>query len=340
MTIKDIARLSGVSVSTVSRVLNHHPDVSEEAEKKVLEIVEKYKYIPNNSARSLGQSKTDNIGLIVRGISNPFYTSIIRAIEEEVQRAGYTLVMQQIGATDDELLAGAMMERDKRLLGLILLGGRLDYSQEQIESIRIPFVSCSSNNAYGSLDVTTYSSVSIDDTHTAYEAVQSLFIEGHKRIAVLLARPDDGSISQIRYEGYVKALAENGLAPEEDLIISVHSYNIADAYHGMLNWLEKDIEFDAVFSIADNMAMGAMKALREKGKDIPKDCSIISIDGIEVSEYTYPSLSTYCQPMEDLGVSSVELLVKLIEGTGQHQQIVLPTRFREGGTMAPRGHRS
>ena len=336
MTIKDIAKISGVSVSTVSRVLNNHPDVSKDVRRKVMAVVEEYNYIPNNSARALGQSKSDNIGLIVRGISNPFYTAIIHEIEQDIEKAGYTLVMQQIGSSDDELLAGAMMERDKRLRGLIFLGGRLDATKDQIAGIGVPFVNCSSNNAYGTLDADSYSSVSIDDTQTAYEAVKELYKEGHRRIAVLLARPDDGSVSQIRYEGYVKALTEAGMAPDEDLIISVDSYNIADAYHGTKKWLEKGIAFDAIFAIADNLAMGAMRALREKSIDVPKQCSIVAIDGIEVSEYMAPALSTYCQPMEELGRTSVELLINLIEKKGKHRQIILPTIFREGGTISTR----
>ncbi len=336
MTIKDIAKISGVSVSTVSRVLNNHPDVSEDVRHKVMAVVEEYNYIPNNSARALGQSKSDNIGLIVRGISNPFYTSIIHEIEQDIEKAGYTLVMQQIGSCDDELLAGAMMERDKRLRGLIFLGGRLDSTKDQIAGIGVPFVNCSSNNAYGTLDADSYSSVSIDDTQTAYEAVKELYKEGHRRIAVLLARPDDGSVSQIRYEGYVKALTEAGMAPDEDLIISVDSYNIADAYYGTKKWLEKGIAFDAIFAISDNLAMGAMRAMREKGIDVPGQCSIVAIDGIEVSEYMAPALSTYCQPMKELGRTSVELLIDLIEKKGKHRQIILPTIFREGGTISAR----
>lgn len=336
MTIKDIAKISGVSVSTVSRVLNNHPDVSEDVRHKVMAVVEEYNYIPNNSARALGQSKSDNIGLIVRGISNPFYTSIIHEIEQDIEKAGYTLVMQQIGSCDDELLAGAMMERDKRLRGLIFLGGRLDSTKDQIAGIGVPFVNCSSNNAYGTLDADSYSSVSIDDTQTAYEAVKELYKEGHRRIAVLLARPDDGSVSQIRYEGYVKALTEAGMAPDEDLIISVDSYNIADAYYGTKKWLEKGIAFDAIFAISDNLAMGAMRAMREKGIDVPGQCSIVAIDGIEVSEYMAPALSTYCQPMKELGRTSVELLIDLIEKKGKHRQIILPTVFREGGTISAR----
>lgn len=132
MTIKDIARQCGVSVSTVSRVLNDRPDVSPENRRKVLSAIQQSNYIPNNTARDLVKTKSDAIGLVVRGVSNPFYTDIIRVIEEQVTARGYTLVMQQIGTCDDEVKRGAMMEREKRLRGLILLGGRSDYSPQEL----------------------------------------------------------------------------------------------------------------------------------------------------------------------------------------------------------------
>ena len=127
MTIKDIAKLCGVSVTTVSRVLNNRPDVSRENREKVLAVIKQTNFIPNNSARSLVKTTSDNIGVLVRGISNPFYTDIIRAMEERIHARGYTMVMQQIESSDDELALGAMMERDKRLRGIIFLGGRSVY---------------------------------------------------------------------------------------------------------------------------------------------------------------------------------------------------------------------
>jgi transcriptional regulator with XRE-family HTH domain len=130
MTIKDIARLSGVSVSTVSRVLNDHPDVSEEAKEKVLAVVQEYNYIPNTSARELGKTSSDNIGVVVRGLSNPFYTKISTEIGSGIEKAGYTMVMQQIAAGEDEIMTAAKMERDKKLQGLIFLGGNLDYTKK------------------------------------------------------------------------------------------------------------------------------------------------------------------------------------------------------------------
>ena len=201
MTIKDIARLSGVSVSTVSRVLNNRPDVSDENRRRVRAIIESSNYIPNNSARDLVRTKSDAIGLVVRGRSNPFYTDIIRAIEQGITERGYTMVMQQIGTSDDEVKRAAVMEREKRLRGLILLGGRSDYTPAEVALLNVPFVCCSYSNHYGTLRDEMYSSVSIEDEEEAYRAVMELYRRGHRRIAALVSRPDDRSISQLRYQG-------------------------------------------------------------------------------------------------------------------------------------------
>ena len=151
MTIKDIAKLCNVSVSTVSRVLNDRPDVSEDVRRKVLSAIKDSNYIPNNSARDLVRTKSDAIGLVVRGVSNPFYTDIIRAIESTITQAGFTMVMQQIASCDDEIKCGAVMEREKRLRGIIFLGGQFDYTAADLALLNVPFVCCSYSNRYGTL---------------------------------------------------------------------------------------------------------------------------------------------------------------------------------------------
>ena len=333
MTIKDIARQCGVSISTVSRVLNNRPDVSEENRRRVLSVIESSNYIPNNSARDLVKTKSDAIGLVVRGVSNPFFTHIIRAIEEKIAAAGYTMVMQQIGTNEDEIKCGAMMERDKRLLGIIFLGGRSDYSPVELAALNVPFVCCSYANDYGTLAEDAYSAVSIADEEEAYRAVKTLYDAGHRRIAVLVSRVDDRAICQLRYQGYCKALQECGLAVDEELVISAGSFEIADAYRATAQKLAQGAEFTALFAIADNMAMGAMRALRESGRSIPQDCSVIAIDGLEVSEYIDPPLATLCQPMEEMGRRSVEILLELVEGTGENRQETLPTTYRPGASV-------
>lgn len=333
MTIKDIARISGVSITTVSRVLNNRPDVSDESRRRVLDVIESNNYIPNNSARDLVKTRSDAIGLMVRGVSNPFYTDIIRAAEAAITTRGYTMVMQQIGSNEDELKRAAIMEREKRLRGIILLGGRFDYTSADLALLNIPFVCCSFANHYGTLDPADYSSVSIPDKETAYQAVRYLIDNGHRRIAALITNPGDRSISQLRYEGYVQALREAGLSLDPSLVICTDTFNIQGAYRAMNGALDAGTAFTAVFAISDNMAIGAMRALREHGCSIPDSCSVIAIDGIEVSDYIDPPLTTLCQPMEDMGRHSVKILLDMVEKRSGNRHETLSTVLRPGASV-------
>lgn len=334
LTIKDIARLAGVSVSTVSRVLNDRPDVSEGSRRRVRAVIAEENYIPNNTARDLVRVNTEAIGLIVRGAQNPFYTDIIHAIENALETAGYTMVVRQIGSRDDEIEAGAVMQREKRLRGVIFLGGRSDYTPEELARVTVPLVFCTYTNSYGTLDPARYSSVAINDQDAARAAVNELIANGHTRIAALVAAKDDSSISQLRYQGYCRALEEHGMALRPELVISTgDSFAIEDAYRATREALAKTDDFTALFAIADDMAIGAMRALREHGRRIPQDVSIVAIDGITVSEYIEPMLSTLCQPKRELGEKSVELLLDVLEGRGGARQLTLPTTFRAGASI-------
>ena len=333
MTIKDIAKLSGVSVSTVSRVLNNRPDVSDDSRKRVRTVIESHNYVPNNSARDLVRVHSDAIGLVVRGVQNPFYTDIIHAIERKLDAAGYIMVMRQIASCDDELKCGAVMEREKRLRGIVFLGGRSDYTPGEVALLNVPFVCCTYTNSYGTLEQTEYSSVSIADEQEAYRAVMELHKNGHSRIAALTADPDDSSISQLRYLGYLRALHELGLKPRKDDLICARDFTIAAAYDAMRERLRSPADFTAVFAIADDMAIGAMRALRESGRSIPEDCSVIAIDGISVSEYIHPMLTTLCQPMAAMGETSVDILLDMVEGRGGNRHVTLPTTLRTGQSV-------
>ncbi|MGM9618498.1 MAG: LacI family DNA-binding transcriptional regulator [Oscillospiraceae bacterium] len=335
MTIKDIARECGVSVSTVSRVLNGRPDVRGEVRERVLAAVEKLHYIPNNSARDLVRTRSDAIGLVVRGVGNPFYTEVIRSIEESVRRAGYTMILHQINTEDDELLAGASLARSKKLRGLILLGGCFDYTPERTAALDIPFVCCSFANSFGSLRKSVYSSVSIDDQAEAYRAVKLLTEQGHRRIAVLLDSTHDHSISELRYRGYCQALEEAGIPLEEELVAKTGDFRMAAAYEATSRLLSRGVKFTAMFVIADAMAVAAMKALHDSGRRIPEDCSVIAIDGVDMSVYTIPTLTTLIQPKEDMGAEAVRILLDILEGRSGHRQVRFETALRAGGSVAP-----
>ena len=333
MTIKDVAERCGVSVSTVSRVLNNHPDVSDTIREKVMTVVRELHYIPNNSARDLVKPKSDAIGLVVRGVGNPFFTGVIRAIERTITEAGYTMVLHQIRSGEDELREGAELARSKRLLGLILLGGCFDYTPEQTASLGVPFVCCSFTNSFGTLTKDQFSSVSINDQKEAYRAVRMLTEHGHKKIAVLLDSLRDHSISQLRYMGYCQALEESGILLDSDLVEETVTYEMADGYAGMERLLARRDDFTAVFVISDAMAVAAMKALHDRGKRIPEDCSVVAIDGIDMSAYVIPTLTTLVQPQEEMGESAVHILVDMVEGRYGNRHLLLETTPRLGGSV-------
>ena len=182
MTIKDIAKECGVGISTVSRVLNNRPDVSEEVRKKVLAVVDASGYIPNNSARDLVRSRSDAIGVVVRGTGNLFFTDMLKTMSREIDNAGYDMVLRFIDTNEDEVKAGAILEREKKLCGLLFLGGRFNYTASEMSLIGVPYVCCSYTNSFGSLRESDFSSVSIDDYKTAYDAVSFLIAAGHRRI--------------------------------------------------------------------------------------------------------------------------------------------------------------
>ena len=332
VTIRDIAQRCGVSVSTVSRVLNSHPDVSEAVRERVLEAVREAHYVPNNSARDLVRPQSDSIGLVVRGIGNLFFSPVIHAVEQAVDAAGYTLVLHQIRSGEDELQAAASLARSKRLRGLVLLGGCFDYTPEDTAALDIPFVCCTYTNSFGTLQRAGYSSVSIDDQAEAYRAVRELTRRGHRRIAVLLDSVQDHSISELRYKGYCRALADSGIPLDPALVEETGAFDMASAYEGTRKLLERT-DFTAVFIIADSMAVAAMKALCDGGKRVPEDCSVIAIDGVELSAYTVPTLTTLIQPTEELGDEAVRILLDMVEGRAGNRHVQLQTALRFGGSV-------
>lgn len=333
MTIKDIAERCGVSVSTVSRVLNEHPDVSKTAREKILAVVKEVHYVPNSSARDLVKTKSDAIGLVVRGLGNPFYSEVIRAMEQRARRAGYSLVLHQITTEDDELIAGADISRSKKLQGLILLGGRFDYDPEKIASLNVPFVCCTFTNSFGTLDPREYSSVYIDDQEEAYQAVKALIDQGHRKIAILLDSTRDHSISQLRYRGYCRALADHGITLDLELVEALGDFSLQAAYDGMNRLLDRRDDFTAVFAIADSLAVAAMKAAHDRGKSVPEDFSFIAIDGIAMSNYSIPTLTTLVQPKEELGTQAVDILLDIITHGAENRHVRVNTALRKGGSV-------
>ncbi|MBQ5405673.1 MAG: LacI family DNA-binding transcriptional regulator [Oscillospiraceae bacterium] len=334
MTIRDIARACGVSISTVSRVLNEHPDVSEQVRLRVLREVEAQGYIPNNSARDLVRTQSDAIGVVVRGTGNLFFSDVIKAITHEIDCRGYLMVPRFIDSDADEVKAGAILEREKKLRGLIFLGGRFDYTPAELASIGIPFVCCSYTNCFGTLREEDYSSVSIDDHLTAYRATEVLIRRGHRRIAAAVPSISDRSISELRFKGFRDALRDYGLAYDPALLVETGGcFGMPETYRGVCELLGRGADFTALLTVSDTTAMAAMKALQDHGKRVPEDCSVIAIDGLNVSEYANPTLTTMAQPAEEMGRESVRILLDTLENGAPTVHLRLEATLREGQSV-------
>lgn len=212
------------------------------------------------------------------------------------------------------------------------IGGRYDYTEEDVALIDIPFVCCTFANSFGSIRRETYSSVSIDDREEARRAVRYLTACGHRRIAVLLDSATDRSISELRYKGYLDALKEAGIEPDSELLIESTEFNMASAYEKAKSFAASGKRFTALFAIADSFAIAAMKAFHDVGLSVPGDCSVIAIDGINMSLYTIPTLTTLVQPKEALGREAVRILTDVLDGK-PHRHVRLETDLREGGTV-------
>ena len=336
MTIKDVARYCGVSVSTVSRVLNNHPDVSDEVRAKVQDAIAALHYVPNKSARDLVASPIDAIGVVIRGSSNPFFTPVINAMDEEADKSDYTLISELIGEDDDEIAAAAALVRSKRLKGIVFLGGRYDYRKEEVAALGVPFVCCSFDNQFGNLNESSYSSISIDDAAEALKATEYLIQHGHRTIAILLDSVDSKSVGALRFKGYRAALQDAGIVIDDDLVVQTGGYSMSVAYTRTIDLLKRRPDVTAIFSISDSMAIAAIKAIYELGLSVPDDVSVIAIDGLESSLYTVPTLTTLCQPQQTLGKTAIQVLMSVIKDgvPGGHHR--LTTTLRVGGTVGSR----
>lgn len=336
MTIKDIAKVCGVSVSTVSRVLNDRPDVSDEVRRKVRRVVEDSGYIPNNSARDLVKSRSDAIGVIVRGMGNLFFAELLKTVSREIEQSGSTMVLHFIDSDADEVKAGAILEREKKLRGLIFLGGRFDYTPAELALVGVPYVCCTFTNCFGTLDEGDYSSVSIDDYATAYRAVEHLIKLGHRRIAVLAPSCSDRSISELRYNGYRAALRDNGIEFDPALLVETGGcFEMPESYDGAAALARSGAEFTALMTLSDTTAMAAMKALEDNGLSVPGDVSVIAIDGLTVSEFASPTLTTMVQPAETMGREAVHILLDILDGRGEAKHVCVEPQLRKGGSVKP-----
>ena len=310
LTIKDIARESGYAVGTVSRVLNNHPDVSDKARAKIMEVVDKYHFKLNSNAKHLKQQASNGIAIIVKGNQNMLFASIVEQMQGMIREKGYACLMYYIGEMEDELEQALQVIVERRPMGILFLGSNLAYFKERFDSVKIPCVLVT--NSGESLGFENLSSVSTDDSEAAYAAVSHLIELGHQKIGILGGQLEKSRAAITRYIGCRKAFDEFGVSFESDRQYEPALFSISQGYDAMERLMDRMPEMTAVFAMSDTMALGAIRAIRDRGLSVPEDISVVGFDGIELGNYMSPKLTTIRQDREIIAKRSVEILLSNI----------------------------
>lgn len=327
MTIKDLAKKTGYGVATVSRVLNNHPNVSEKARRSILKAVEESGFQINENAKQLKQQKATSILVVVKGTSNEMFGSLVEAIQSRVAETEYPLFVDYIDEDSNEVLRAVSLCREKKPLGILFLGGNSQHFLRDFDKIEIPCVLVS--NSASNLPFDNLSSVFTDDRLAAKKAMDTLIELGHKKIAVVGGCKESSDTARLRYEGCVDSCREHGIGFDSELDYRGVRFSYQDGYNATEDLIENNREFTALFAAADVMAIGAIRALKDKGMRVPEDVSVIGFDGLRLGSFLVPKLSTVEQSVENMAEQSVKILLRCIEEDAKAEHIVVPFVIRQ-----------
>ncbi|MBJ8053082.1 MULTISPECIES: ribose operon transcriptional repressor RbsR [Bacillus cereus group] len=319
-TIKDVAKLAGVSVATVSRVLNKNGYVHEDTLKKVERAIEMLDYKPSTVARSLYNKKSRLIGLVVPNIVNPFFPEVARAVEDVAYKQGYTVVL----CNSDESL-----EKEKQYID-VLRQNNVDgfivatNPQNSVNYMNLSIPVVAIDRMFNERIPTVYA-----DNYAGSQAATKLLIDkGCKHIAHIRG-PRDVSTANERFEGFVDVITQNNLS----YMIAESTFDPANSEQVTVELLEEYPHIDGIVAGNDLIAIGVVKAALQKGISIPEELQIIGFDGISLTEMMYPSITTVAQPIYEMGKVATELLLEQMEGNPlEEKHYRLPIEIIERNT--------
>lgn len=321
MTIKDIARESGYAVGTVSRVLNNRPDVSDTAREKIMEVVEKYHFQLNSNAKHLKQQASDGISIIVKGSQNMLFASILEQMQGNIEKKGITGHISYIGEMEDEVAHAQQICRERHPLGILFLGSDLELFRQGFSKVAVPCVLVT--NSAEELHFENLSSVTTDDAAGAQAAVEHLLSLGHTRIGILGGRMEKSKPAATRYVGCQRAFETHGIPFRPAQQYETALFSMSEGYAAMERLLDRMPDLTAVFAMSDVMAVGAIRAISDRGLRVPEDVSVFGYDGIDLAGYLTPKLTTIRQDREQIADRCVEiLLANLSDGIHAIHEVV------------------
>ena len=328
MTIKDLAAKTGYAVGTVSRALNNHPNVSEKARKVILQAAMDSGFQLNENARQLKQSHTNNILVIIKGTGNEFFAEMLECIQTLIADTRYQLVVDYLDEERNEVTRAVQLCREKKPLGILFLGGNRENFSADFDKIDIPCVEVT--NDASALGFPKLSSVTTDDREAARRAIDTLIFSGHRKIAVIGGDKTSSDISRLRLDGCQQSFWEHDVPFDPQRDYRGVRFSCEDGFNATKSLISSG-EYTAIFAFSDLMAIGAIRALREAGKRVPEDVSVMGLDGLRLGKYLVPQLSTVRQDFQTIARRSVEILLSAVEdGTpARHETVPFEIQRRE-----------
>ncbi|MBV8872662.1 MAG: ribose operon transcriptional repressor RbsR [Metakosakonia sp.] len=327
-TMKDVARMAGVSTSTVSHVINKDRFVSEAIREKVESAIKALNYAPSALARSLKINQTRTIGMLITASTNPFYSELVRGVERSCFERGYSLVLCNTEGDEQRMNSNLETLMQKRVDGLLLLCTETHQPSREIlqRYPSVPTVMMDWAPFDGDSDLIQDNSLLGGDMATQY-----LINKGHTHIACI-AGPLDKTPARLRLEGYRDAMARAGLTIHDgDEIIG--NFEFSGGLEAMQMLLALETRPQAVFICNDAMAVGAYLALYQAGLRVPQDIAIVGYDDIELAQYMTPPLTTIHQPKDELGELAIDVLIhRISDPTQQQQRLQLTPVLMERGS--------
>lgn len=334
VTIGDIAKKAGVSLATVSRVLNNSGYVKLETKEKILKVIKELNYTPSAIARSLSKNETNTIGVVVPDINNPYFGEIIKGVSSIADENNLNIILFDTDENIQKELKALSVLKQQRIKGVIITptSAENDFNSEYLntlENLGTPIVLVAGEIKYSNL-----SGVFVDNIKGAFEGVEALIKEGHKKIGIITGRLSSKPASD-RLLGYKKALALNDIPINENYIFN-GEYKKENAYKITKEILNmKDEERPTALFISNNMmTLGCMKALLEENKRIPEDIAIVSFDKVEILNMLGINISYIDDSTKDLGKTAMKMLVENIKQKEKHEtkRITLPPKLYLNGS--------
>lgn len=331
MTIKDIAKECGCAIGTVSRVLNNHPDVSEKTREKVLSVVNKHNFVLNVNAKQLKAQERKNIVVIVKGTQSPLLTSLLEGIQHKLEPLTYTVEVVVLDENDNEAVNAVRIYFEQKPIGFVFLGGSPDKYPADMEKIKVPCVLIS--NAAENVNISNLSSIATDNTEASFFATQHLLNNGHTNIGIIGGNIDTSFVTKSRYDGFINAITQAKINFEYEKSYVFSKYSFQGGFEAAEELIKKNPDITAIYAMSDVMAIGACRKLTDMGIKVPEQISLIGFDGIELSSFTSPRLTTILQLKDELVEQGISILLDNIERSGKTIHKLIKFEFVEGESV-------